>query len=176
MARTRTTAHILAMALPVFLAGLPCAAASSDDAAAKAEHLLNFLKFVEWPSAADTQPFAVCFLGGQKVSEAFAVNVSTKHVRLHPLTVRPLMDAHEIDSCSVLFVGADYRAANPIAHEPLRKQMLTVSDAPSFGDRGGMIEMNGVGDHFRFTVNAENVRDAGLRMDSNLLEIGARRF
>jgi hypothetical protein len=49
--------------------------------------------------------------------------------------------------------------------------VLTVSDAPRFAARGGMIEFVREGEHVRFTVNVDAAKRAGLSISSRLLRV-----
>jgi hypothetical protein len=50
---------------------------------------------------------------------------------------------------------------------------LTVSDAPDFLKRGGMIQLLLVSNHIRFSVNLDPVRRTHLNLSSELLRVAA---
>ena len=165
--------------MAVGVIGIACTKAHADSPESadmlKADRLLNFLKFVVWPSAVQTEPLGVCFLGAEAVQNAFERDLSQKHVGLHPLKAHAVEAESGLQNCQVLYIDATWRAANPAHREPLLRQMLTVSDSVGFTEHGGMIGITVVGDHLRFTVNVENFRRAGLRVSSSLLEVATIR-
>jgi hypothetical protein len=51
--------------------------------------------------------------------------------------------------------------------------VLTVSDAPQFAQRGGMIGFQLDGNRVRFAVNLGAAQEAGLQFNSELLRVAA---
>jgi hypothetical protein len=136
----------------------------------KAAYLFNFMKFVEWPTAsAATDTLTVCFLGGAGVHEALATGIEAKRVGARRLIARQLDQPAGIASCEVLY--ADAASVNPSLAAGL--PVLTVSDAPQFAARGGMIELFTENHRLRFVINVAHVHKAGLRISSDLLKLAA---
>jgi hypothetical protein len=52
-----------------------------------------------------------------------------------------------------------------------KASLLTVSDAPDFAERGGMIQFVMDGNKVRFEVNVTNAERAGLVLRSELLKV-----
>ena len=75
-------------------------------------------------------------------------------------------------SCAVLFISASESDA---IREDLAllsgTNVLTVSDASDFIQRGGMIQFVQEGSHVRFTVNLDAVNRAKLTLSSELLRV-----
>jgi hypothetical protein len=143
----------------------------------KAAYLYGFGRFVEWPAdvpAAARDAFVVCVLGddpfGRDLDDVTAGAVMKKR----PVSIRRISKPDESGPCHTLFISAseDVRMGKileALGHRP----MLTVSDAPRFAQRGGMIGFFLDGERVRFTVNLAAAQAAGLRLNSELLRVAA---
>jgi hypothetical protein len=145
----------------------------------KSGYLLNFVKFVEWPTAASNEPLTICFLGAASMRETLAVGIESKLVGTRPLAVRQIDDSAKTDGCNVLYVDnmlyVEQKRALTLqiaSHEP-RPPILTVSDAKDFAHNGGIIELFTDANHLRFIINVDNAHRAGLRISSSLLQLAA---
>ena len=166
-------------ARPSFLALLAALALASASACAddvqrredqfKAAYLFNFVKFVEWPTATSSDSLTVCFLGGAGVHEALANGIDSKRVGARKLVARRIERPATVATCEVLY--ADAASADPTLATGL--PILTVSDAPGFAARGGMIELFTENHRLRFVINVAHVHKAGLRISSDLLKLAA---
>lgn len=136
----------------------------------KAAYLFNFVKFVEWPPAAMSDTLTVCFVGGQGVYEALAVNIEGKRVGTRHLLARQLEPAAAADGCNALYIDAVAAAGQPSTAE---LPVLTISDAQEFALHGGIIELFTENHRLRFLINVHNAHKAGLRISSDLLKLAA---
>ncbi|MEA3138044.1 MAG: hypothetical protein QOK23_213 [Gammaproteobacteria bacterium] len=139
----------------------------------KSGYLLNFVKFVEWPSAAPDEPLTICFLGAPGMREILEVGIESKRVGARPLAVRQIEDSSKTDGCSVLYVEDKWASKLTIAAHAPGPPMLTVSDSKGFARHGGIIELYSEENHLRFIINVDNAQHAGLRISSNLLQLAA---
>lgn len=135
----------------------------------KAAYLFNFVKFVEWPTDTASDTLTVCFLGGEGVHEALASSIDAKRVGARKLIARQLERPAVVANCEVLY--ADAASVDPALTAGL--PVLTVSDAPQFATRGGMIELFTENHRLRFVINLAHVHKARLRISSDLLKLAA---
>jgi hypothetical protein len=145
--------------------------AHSGDAL-KAHYLFNFLRFVEWPSAAPTDNLTICFLGDSGVVDEFSAAFGDKRLGARRLTSHRLAPA-EVAACEVLYIDAAQLSAMPdlLATQP--PGILTVSDAPDFLNSGGIIALFADGGRLRFRISVNNARRAHLRISSRLLQLAS---
>lgn len=135
----------------------------------KAAYLFNFVKFVEWPAHVATDTVTVCFLGGEGVREALANSIDGKRAGTRGLAIRRLEQPATAENCAVLYADAATVDTSIAAGRPV----LTVSDAPQFAARGGMIQLFTENHRLRFAINVANANQAGLRISSDLLKLAA---
>jgi len=169
LAATFTAALILgSVATPRVVAQ----AAKPTEYDVKAAYLINFGKFVHDSEEQESRPsFDICILGrdafGQSLN-ALASNETIDHLPvrvLHP-------DVTEAKSCGIVFISS-------LEGENIREDLvllgnadvLTVSDASDFLERGGMIQFLLVQNHVRFAVNLDAVNRAHLVLSSELLRV-----
>jgi len=139
----------------------------------KAAYLANFAKFVEWPPGAitDDSPIPVCVAGQDPFGPALDSAVSGESVRGHPLVVRRIGDMRDVNGCRVLFVPSNEALIESAVVSAERMPLLTVSDAPDFLKRGGMIKFVLDSNRVRFEINLAAAKTAGLNLSSELLRV-----
>ena len=169
---------LLPIGLVVATAAMPAGRASAQgtpEYQVKAAYLYGFGRFVEWPAtapAAAGDTFVVCVLGDDPF-EHWLDNVAAGAVmKLKPVAIRRIARPEESASCHTLFISASEdvrmgRIIEALEHRPV----LTVSDAPGFAQRGGMIGFSSDGKRIRFTVNLTAAEDVGLMLNSELLRV-----
>jgi YfiR/HmsC-like len=153
---------------------LPIPVVQTESAAAlKAEFLLKFAKFTDWPSSAlsRTTPLSICVAGAPEVAEALAVRVGEK-VRGRPLSVREVISGASMPPCHMLYVAADHHvedgALRAVFAQPA---VLSISDVRHFAHSGGIVELSVENDRMQFAVNVDAARRAGLQVSSRLLNL-----
>jgi hypothetical protein len=141
------------------------------DSQVKAVYLLNFGRFVTWtPATGDG--FEICLLGRDPFGPALDATLAGETIEGRKVTVRRLADPAESTGCRILYVGDIKESAlAPVLAMSERTGMLTVSDAPQFVDRGGMIQFVSAGQRVRFRVNLAAAEQAGLMLSSELLRV-----
>jgi hypothetical protein len=176
MNRAALAIPVLALTLSAVGFSGPSAADEADvrrETQLKSGYLLNFVKFVEWPQAAPSEPLTVCFLGAASMRETLEVGIESKRVGTRPLAVRQIEDSGQTAGCNVLYVEEKWVSKWPLASRDPPLPLLTVSDAKEFAHHGGIIELFTDDNHLRFNINVDNARRAGLRISSNLLQLAA---
>ena len=146
---------------------------SRDDV--QAAYLYNFGKFVRWPEGDSRSPILVCVAGQDPSEETIGRLAAGERINGRQLAVRGVERPEEAAACSILFIGAgesEYEDAFLAA--TAGKPILTVSDAPDFLERGGMIQFLLVEDHVRFSVNLGAANRGGVGLSSELLKVALR--
>lgn len=150
-------------------------AESASDAAVKAGFIYNFTKFTEWPAesfASNSSPLNLCIFGNQPLDG----NLALLHGRMaqgHPINVRGNPRAEELRLCHILFIGeAEERRGNAALAQIAGAPVLTVSDMEGFPEQGGVIGLAINGERVQFTVNLRAARQAGLKLNAQLLRLG----
>ena len=143
----------------------------------KAAFLQKFALFVEWPASAfasGKEPFTIGILGQDPFGGRLETVLSNKMVQGRSLEFRRYAKVDEVlkTRCHLLFVASSEKSRlAPILEALQTSPVLTVSDAPGFGEMGVMINLVVVGESLRFEINQEASNRAGLRISSQLLDL-----
>ena len=135
----------------------------------KAAFLFNFLKFVEWPAAANDSPWVIGILGHDPFGGVLEDTVRGKIVNGRLVKVRRYAHAADVKDCNILFIGrGDYERLGT----PIEPGLLTVGESPGFLKSGGSINFYLEDNRVHFEIRAEVARAAGLHVSSQLLKLG----
>ena len=170
----------------VLVLGLACGAARSGFAAqgrpsesdVKAAYLFNFGKFVRRPAPATPEPsFDICLLGHDELAPSLTQTTSHEQIDGAPVRIRQLDRAANARSCAIVFMGASEETRLDQDLQSLQtSNVLTVSDIPTFLERGGMIQFLLEHDRVRFAVNLQAVKHTRLELSSELIRVAAYIF
>lgn len=172
----------LLLALPP---GPPPDPTKPSEYSVKAAYLLNFGKFMRVSPGAETDPsnFSICIVGDDPFGPALDDITSGEQIDGRPVRIVRLQkpDLEKTDfakpdsrQCAIAYLSAseDRRMEQDLAAFK-DSDTLTVSDAPDFLKRGGMIQFLLVSNHVRFSVNLDPVRRTHLSLSSELLRVAA---
>lgn len=141
----------------------------------KAVFVLNFSRFVAWPSQAftsATQPFVIGVLGNDPFGSHLDDAVRGEQADGHPLVVRRFQNIAEVRDCQILFIDQSQAAQLPHILATLdHRSTLTVTDLAGASRRGVMIQFATVNHEIRLRINPDSARAAGLTISSTLLQL-----
>jgi len=141
----------------------------------KAAFLLNFTKFVDWPSGTfrDAQsPVSICILGKDPFGQTIDQIVQGETVNGRKLTVRRIMEVPPHPACQAVYISAGTIDA-PHVIASLSHSVLTIGEGDQFTHDGGMIGFVIQNGRVRFIINQSAARTAGLQISSRLLSVAA---
>lgn len=169
-----------ALAAALLLAGLPALSAVAPPSKpseydVKAAYLLNFGKFVRMSKpTAGRSSFEICTLGHDPMGASLDTLADNTRIDGLPVHITHLQDISAAKSCAIVFISA---TESSHIREDLailgNTDVLTVSDAPDFLERGGMIQFVLIANHVRFAVNLESVNHTHLILSSELLRVAS---
>ncbi len=139
----------------------------------KAAFLLNFTKFVEWPSQAlsDTSTITICILGKDTFGDALKT-IEDKVVKKNKLIIKKVSRVEDIGECNILFISKSERKnLSEILIKTKDLSMLTVADMKKFCQSGGMVNLVTVKKKVRMEINVNAAKRAGLKISSKLLSL-----
>jgi hypothetical protein len=136
----------------------------------KANFLLNFARFAEWPNIESEAPLVLCVFGDDVVLGALSMASRGQRVESHRVEVSRSSDGSSWKRCHLLFVGGSelYRA-EAILQAVKASPVLTVSDTTRFAQTTGMIELFIEDGRMRFAINVDSVKRSGVHLSSRLL-------
>jgi hypothetical protein len=140
----------------------------------KAAFVYNFGKFTEWPAELWSQPgkLRLCVVGpSTATAQAVAVLVGKPPVQGKELALVQPASRGEASSCHLLVLTEQGKAADEWLKAVQDLPVLTVSEAPEFVARGGMLGLVVEDDKVRFEANLDAAQRAKLKLSSQLLKL-----
>lgn len=141
----------------------------------KAVFLFNFTQFVDWPETAlgsADAPLVIGIWGNDPFGSYLDETIRGEYISGHPLVIKRYKEIDEIKTCHILFIPKSESALVKALLQELRgRNILTVSDAPSFVRDGGAIRFFAERHKTRLQVNLKAVSDANLKVSSKLLRL-----
>ena len=137
----------------------------------KAAYLLNFTRYVEWPSAAFTGPDApmtICVVGRDPFGGMLDRMVEGRSVQGHDLQVKRVAAIGGATGCHVAYLR--YADLATLRGRPV----LTIGDDEGFAGKGGVIGFVPVEETVRFEINLNAARAHGLQISSRMLALAPR--
>jgi hypothetical protein len=141
----------------------------------KAAFLVNFPKYVDWPSATfsgTNTSITVAVFGDDNVANEFQNMIqSGLAIDGHPVILKRIKsDAEITGACQILFVANSERSRVSAILEKLKgSPVLLVGDSDNFLEQGGMINMVPKNRKVRLQINLGAAREASLKISSRLL-------
>jgi hypothetical protein len=139
----------------------------------KAAFVLNFTKFVAWPSSAfdgPSAPLSICVLGEDPFGSDIDEVVEGEKVGGRPVTVERIRRTPVPRECRVLFISKSEKDI-PMVLGSLGPAVLTVSDRDRFLQEGGMIAFVIENRRVRFDISQSAASRASLTMNALMLAV-----
>jgi len=142
----------------------------------KAAFLYHFAQFVKWPSDSFNNPdapFCIGILGDDPFGEALEETVQGETIDNHKLVVERAHNCDDLKDCQIIFICKSEEGHVPqILSQLDSKPVLTVSETDSFDEIGGIINFYLQGGKVRFEINPSSAQRRGLKISSQLLNLG----
>ena len=154
------------------------APAQGREASLRAEYVYRFATLTTWPAAAfgpGGEAACIAVIGDEKFADALQKTVEGKQLHGRELVVKHLENRDVGHACQVLFLaGSQAEHLADAVRTVSARPVLTVSDADSFVERGGMIQLVPVDNKLRFAINRGAAARSELRISSKLLRLATR--
>jgi YfiR/HmsC-like len=142
----------------------------------KAAYLLNFTRYVEWPSRTlePAVPVTICVLGRDPFGSVLDATVSGRTTQGRSVIVRRVRAASETAGCHLVFISREtWQNQRDLPRGLQSLGLLTVGESEEFAQAGGIIGFIIRNEAVRFVVNARASDRAGLRISSRMLSLAA---
>jgi len=141
----------------------------------KSLFLLNFAKYVDWPSSAFSAagtPIVICVSDEDDIGSDLAETVEGKSVDGRPIRVQRIRAWGDLDKCHILFIGASEKSRlADILNRVRGKAILTVGETDQFMEQGGAINFVNKEGKIRLEINMDATHQAALHVSSKLLNV-----
>lgn len=173
---TKITQRYFAFLLIIFSTmSLFAQTATTREYKIKAAFLFNFTQFVELPGgsfSSPQSPFVIGILGKNPFGSYLEETVAGEMANGHPIVVRYFDNVEDVKASHVLFVNITDPTKLELVIASLEgRNILTVSDAPYFLTKGGMIRFYTKNNKTQLQINLEAVKATNLVVSSKLLRL-----
>lgn len=172
--------RVCSSVLTIFLLLAAPRRSSSQDATpveyqVKAAFLLNFAKFIEWPSDVfqnEKTPITVCIFRYDPFGRSLDEILQGKIINNRQVVVNRIAELTELNACQIVFVSEREERRLPDLLNRLKgSSVLVIGETGTFAERGGGIQFFLEDHRLRFAVNVDAVRKARLNISSKLLAL-----
>jgi|SRR6185436_2901730 len=141
----------------------------------KALFIYNFTKYIEWPVEKNHAHIVIGFYGPSAVIDELKKICANKKVKERDLEIREANDASEAEKCDVFFIPRNESSVFKYLNEQLQgKGVLIVTEEKGMAQKGSSINIIEVDDKIRFELNENSVKQAGLKISSQLLTLAIK--
>jgi len=141
----------------------------------KAVFLYNFTQFVDWPENtfnSPDEPFIIGIVGDDPFGNYIDEIVKGEFLGTHAIKIKRCNDIRSTLTCHMLYINStDKEKVRTILNAVSEKNILTVSDDPSFNKLGGIIRFYTEDNKIRFQINLSRSKEARLSISSKLLSV-----
>jgi hypothetical protein len=167
---------LVAVGLASLSAVVPTAAAdSASELEVKAAFILNFLKFVEWPTpppAGDAPPLVVIVVGDDPLAPALKSAAASATVTGRQIQLRIVKPGAAIEGAHMVFIAAsEHRQLASILRQLEGHPVLTVGATEGFADSGVVLNLVVRDRKVRVEANTAAASRARLRVSAHLLRL-----
>jgi hypothetical protein len=136
--------------------------------------ILNFAKYVEWPSAAATGDFVITVLGDDPVIDELKVLAGQTKIETRSVVVKKVASVDQIDNANLLYIAPDNSSSLPAVMNKFgSNNVLVVTNKKGLAKEGAGINFMMVDGKQRFEINAGSLKKAGLTAKPVLFKLGS---
>lgn len=135
----------------------------------------RFTRFIEWPASSlpENAPFVVCIQGTGETAESLLEVARTRKFKDRACELRRVRAGSDLATCHLLYISGSEASRLPqVLSAVAGKPILTVSDAPGFGEKGVQINLYQEQQLMNFEINLGVVKKSKLQFSSKLLRLG----
>ena len=168
---TRSTRTLLLCSLLLLSPLLVSSSAQvQDERAVRVAFVFNLTKYVEWPHPGSE--LLIGFIGEGTMGEMLQKMLNGKTTDSRTIRVLISPSDEELEHCQVLYVGyASSRKIRLAVDKVRNKRILTIGEADSFAQDGGMVGLVRARDQIQIQVNLAVTQEAQLKISSRLLSL-----
>lgn len=140
----------------------------------EAAFLRNFVHYLSWPATAfadDKTPWRICILGDDAFADVVAETLRDRAEQGRSFVVVRGETPEGLRSCHVAFIAhREAEVRRRLLATAAGRPVLTVGDAPSFLEEGGVIRFH-IAEHVNFGVNLDQAERSTLKVPTKVLEV-----
>lgn len=167
---TRGVLISLGMVILFSITATTLVAQSQSELKVKAAYVFNITKYVEFATPRDHLVLGV--IGDGPIASALRSELQGRVSDSRPITVIMSPTDDELRKCDLVYVAvSSSKRLQAILQKTSTYKLLTVGDASSFAEQGGIVGLVTVGERIEIQINLDASRKADVRFSSRLLKL-----
>ncbi len=163
--------RILTLSVMALLLSVSWLHASDVERRLEAVFLGRFANYIEWPATAKSS-FVITLIDENPFGTLLEAIYKDKLIHGKPIEIRYVTRVRDIGKTDLLFITLDTTAARQEAIEYAQKNsILTICESKGFAERGGVIQLNFVGQKTQIKINHDAAVKSGIKIGAPLLSI-----
>jgi len=135
--------------------------------------LLNFIKYVEWPSSESNNEFVIGVIGTTSIGDYLKSVSSLKTAGIPKILLKQCRSINDVNGCHMLFIAEDKSSIVPeISNKLSNEATLLVTEKSGLAKKNGGISFLLVDDKIKFEINKTAMERKGLKISSSLSSLG----
>ena len=153
---------------------LPTVKAQEIDYKAYSLFVYNFMKYTEWSGEANKGDFIIGVLGDSPITKELNTLASTKKLKGRNIIIKKFSSADECGNCHLLYIASGKSSLLKTVKESLKtKPVLIVGEREGLADKGaGISFVRMEDDTLKFDINKKEIEQHGLKVASQLMQLG----
>jgi hypothetical protein len=134
----------------------------------------NFMKYTEWSGEAAQGDFVIGVIGDSPIIKELNTLASSKKLKGRTIVVKKFSTAAECSNCHLLYVASSKSSMMKTLKETLKgKQVLIVGEREGLANKGAGISFVTLDDDtLKFDINKKQIEQQGLKVASQLIQLG----
>lgn len=132
--------------------------------------LYNFTKYVQWPAAAQSGDFVIGVVGDSPIYDELMKVTNGKMAGAQKIVVKKFKPSDAVDGCHMLFVPSSANF-DKVQAKTAGKPVLLITEKAGLSQKGSAINFVVRDNKWRFELNENATRSAGLKVASELSKL-----
>ncbi len=147
------------------------AQAPANEYEVKAAFLYNLARMVQWPKDETMAPLNICFYGIDSFGDATNF-LKNKKVKTRSISIIKNVKLNGIGQCHILFIDkSELNRLAYILNITNNQPILTVGDVDTFAEKGGIVNLQKIGERVNIQINLNSAKQAELIISARLLAL-----
>lgn len=138
----------------------------------KALFMYNFTKNIDWPHSYKTGDFVIGVLGNSSLIPELERIAKRKKAGMQKIIVAKYNTIEQIKNCHIIYIPASKSSKlNKVIKTLKTKPTLIITDKNGLARKGSCINYITIDGDQKFEINADNLRNKGLKVTKFLLSL-----
>jgi hypothetical protein len=134
-------------------------------------YIFNFTKFIEWPDD-KSEEFHICIWGENKIKDPLNTIADKETVKNRKIVIEEINEYTALHDCNIIFFpNDDEKQFQKLVDETINKDILLITNAEGFAEKGASINFIQTADKIKFEINKKSFEVKKIKPHSRLLSL-----